>query len=71
MWSFLKGLLLIKDRSVAKEMVDEDQSQNTRHRSYSKRINLKKRWLRRAKFIKANSTKVKKKVYYFFSRFLE
>lgn len=47
MWSFIKGLLLIKDRSIAKELVDDDQNQYNHRRPKTKQFNFRKRSQRR------------------------
>ncbi|VAW46002.1 hypothetical protein MNBD_GAMMA02-405 [hydrothermal vent metagenome] len=49
MWSFIKGLLLIKGRPIAKEMVGEDQEQNNRRRIKTKQFDFRKRARHRAK----------------------
>ena len=63
MWSFIKGLLLIKDRSIAKELVDDDQNQYNRRRPKTKRFNFSKRSQRRKKYAMKKTTNLKLTVY--------
>ena len=70
MLNFLKGLLLIKDRSIAKEMVEEDQKSHQRNRVKTKRFDFRKRSRRRQKYASRKSTNLKVTVYDAFFRFL-
>ncbi len=71
MWSFIKGLLLIKDRPIAKDMVEDDQRQNMRHRGTIKRFDFRKRSSRRKKYAMKKSTNLKLTVYNALIRFIK
>ncbi|MCX7553177.1 hypothetical protein OS175_04760 [Marinicella sp. S1101] len=70
MINFIKGLFLIKDRSIAKEMVDEDQKNNHRVRNKTSRFDFRKRFRRRKKYASEKSTGIKITVYDAFLRFI-
>lgn len=63
MWSFIKGLLLIKDRPIAKEMVEEDQSIHLRTRKKTKRFNFSRRFKRRENLARMQSPELKLRFY--------
>jgi|GEM_PF-5389179 len=70
MWSFIKGLLLIKDPSIAKDMVEDDQKQHTRLRSRIKRFNFSKRIQRRKSYAMKKNAGFKLNVYNALIRFI-
>lgn len=70
MINFIKGLFLFKDRSIAKEMVDDDQKHNSRERAKVRRFDFRKRSRRRNKYAEKKSTVIKVTVYDAFLRFI-
>jgi len=70
MWTFIKGLLLIKDPSIAKDMVEDNQKQHTHPRSRIKRFNFSKRTQRRKSYAMKKNTGLKLSVYNALIRFI-
>ena len=58
MGNWFKQLLHIKDRSVAKEMVETDRKNNPRKKTQTKRHDFSRAAHRRAKHIRPTTTKV-------------
>ncbi len=65
MWLFIKSLFMVKDRCIAKEMVESELSKNQQlsHRTPNFKLNrlLRRRW-RRSDFKAHNTTHLKFKV---------